>query len=110
MRLKLPSGMTYGIDRYGNKVCTGASMGRRNQFPKNRDASVKLRLQKVPLHGDYDQGGAYWGAMSGMDIYCAWGEWGMPKFEPVTIFVRAVSREEAKEYVLEFLPHAKFYR
>lgn len=90
----------------------GADMGRRNLLPEQTDPSppIKLRMEKLRwVDGDYDQGGAYWGYNGCNDVYCAWGEWGIP-FKPVQIFVRALTRAEAKTAVREFLPRAKFYR
>lgn len=83
----------------------GAQMGRRNELPKDVTASIKLRMSRLQLvDGDYDKWGAYWGAGT-KDVYCAWnGE------ERVKVFVRGMSRTEAKENVQEILPNAKFFR
>lgn len=62
----------------------GAPMGRRCD-PQN--FSGRLKLQKVPLRGDYDQGGAYWGGGPGtLPLWCAWSEDGS------AMYVRAESR------------------
>lgn len=88
----------------------GADMGRRNQLPDVTDVPVRLRLQKMRMEdGDYDQGGAYWGANINHkigDMYAAWGEWGTQ----VRVFVRAHDRDEAKAKVLEILPRAVFFQ
>jgi hypothetical protein len=88
----------------------GADMGRRNQLPDVTDAPVRLRLQRMRMvDGDYDQGGAYWGAnINGKigDMYAAWGEWD----KQVRVFVRAHDREEAKTKVLALLPRAEFFQ
>lgn len=78
-------------------------MGRRNELPKDVTASIKLRMSRLQwVDGDYDKWGAYWGAGT-TDVYCAWNE-------RVKIFVRGMSRTEAKEKVQVILPNAKFFR
>lgn len=62
----------------------GAPMGRRS-YPK--ELSGRLRLQRVVLRGDYDQGGAYWGAGGG-PLWCAWNECAV-------MYLRAPTREAA---------------
>ncbi len=64
----------------------GAPMGRRS------DAGLtgKVRLQRVPyVDGDYDPGGAYWGYVPGLPLWCAWNDEG-------TRYLRAPSRTAAK--------------
>ena len=48
-----------------------------------------MHLRRVPLHGDYDPGGAYWGgaAVAG-SLYCAWNH-------ARTYWTRAHSRKAA---------------
>ena len=114
--LKLESGMTYFTDDNGRKVCTGSQMGRPNIIPDcvTKMNRVKLRLEKLPLvDSDYDKAGSYWGYKAGTDIYCAWGTppneiTGNP-FPPIQIFVRAISRKDAKEQVRAKLANAKFF-
>jgi len=66
-----------------------SGMGRRDSRP---DEFVgPAQLQRVPLNGDYDPGGAYWGGGRGtLPLYAAWDEDGN------AIFVRAHSRAQAK--------------
>ncbi len=105
----------------------GAQMGRRNALPESaaaRATPCRLRLVRLKwIDGDYDQGGAYWGATRitpghwqtkgnaytpAMDhVFRATGEIGD---ECVEVFVRAVSREDAKAKVRESLSGAKFFR
>jgi hypothetical protein len=109
---KLSSGIQYGIDAAGNRICTGAQMGRRNSLPADRNATVKLALRKLKLVDyDYDQGGAYWGFTKGTAIYRAfgWVNHGETNEETVEMFVRAKSRRDAKDQVLESLPEARFF-
>lgn len=111
-KLQLPCGSNYGIGLDGKQVCTGAKLGHGNQLPENKDASVKLRLEKLQIDSQgYDQSGAYWGfdLTTRKHVYCAWGEWGIP-FKPVFVFVWSLTRVEAKRDVLEILPNATFYR
>lgn len=106
MKLKLPSGVTYGIDNNGNRVCTGTQMGRRNILPADPKAPIKLRLQRLPFVDQcYDRWGAYWGSPA--NVWCAWGE---DSEIQVFVFVRADSRTLAKQGVVSHIPGATFYR
>lgn len=78
----------------------GAPMGRRST---NQDCVGKVSLQRIRLNGDYDSGGAYWGA--GEPLYWATDESGA-----LELFFRAKDRQAARQYVLEQWPQAKFYR
>lgn len=83
----------------------GAQMGRPNELPQNVLAPIKLRMSRLQLvDADYDRWGAYWGAGK-KDVYCAWN-----REERVKVFVRGMSRTEAKQNVQEILPNAKFFR
>lgn len=90
----------------------GASMGRANTLPEiPTQYPVKLHLHALRwADGDYDEGGAYWGYTQGTRIYRAYGE--TPHLENIEVFVRAKSRDEAKQMageVLKPIP-VKFYR
>ncbi len=79
----------------------GAQMGRGSCKPE--DFVGRVHLEKVPLDGDYDQGGAYWGAAIGNTppLFCAWDE------EGNTMWLRAADRLQA----MEKLPNSvKFFR
>lgn len=83
---------------------TGAQMGRHDVLPDNRDAAIKLQMQRLRwVSGDYDEKGCYWGGGSGDWVYCAWQD-------EIRVFVRGENREQAKLKVREKLPRAKFYR
>jgi hypothetical protein len=63
-----------------------------------------FHLVRVPLNsGGYDKGGAYWGFPNDL-----WGFIG--PIDDVRGFVRAKTRQEAKEHVLDLHPHARFFR
>ena len=82
----------------------GAPMGRRNTGVEILNTWERLHLQKMRLvDGDYDTGGAYWGNTSGTSMYCAFSS-----DLVIKIFVRAKSREEAKESVLKALPDTDY--
>ena len=101
------NGLKYFTNEHGEKVCTGAQMGRASVTPPDY-AGERLHLRRVPLNDGscYDPGGAYWG--SGTPLFCAWGE---TETEQVEIYVRAFTREEAKKQVAATLPTpARFYR
>ena len=80
----------------------GAQMGRRDTVSVNAQTiQPKFYLQKLRwVSGDYDQAGAYWGNSGGTSIY-----WGQAEVEGEDliqeIFIRAYSRQDAKEQVLE---------
>lgn len=85
----------------------GAFMGRRNSVTSPEE-KLKFRMRKLRwVDGDYDEGGAYWGYVSGTHIYQAEASGGD---EVQEIFVRAYGREDAKALVRETFPSATFYR
>lgn len=103
----LPSGTTYGYDGDGNKVPTGSSMGRRSSHVQS-DEKVKCYLRKLRwVDGDYDEQGAYWGYVSGTHIYWCNFDLGDSNED---IFVRATSRDDAKQQIKEQLPNAVFFK
>ena len=89
------NGLKYFTNEHGEKVCTGAQMGRSSVIPPDY-AGERLHLRRGPLSDGacYDPGGAYWG--SGTPLYCAYGE---TETEQVEIYVRAFTRSTAKEAV-----------
>lgn len=110
--MKLPSGMRYGHDANGKRVCVGAMMGRRDQLPQVRSAPGKLRLVRLRwCDGDYDEGGAYWGGGRGDFVYWAKGDLEGEEFT-TEVFVRARSRDGAKKLIRESvgLVNVRFYR
>lgn len=65
-----------------------------------------LALSVQTLHvgvTGYDKGGVYWGA--GLPVFL-----GSTRSGAVQLYVRAESREKAKEALLALVPHAKFLR
>ena len=84
----------------------GASMGRRNSHADDRTLPIKFRLQRLFLDsGGYDWAGAYWG--SGTPLYVAEGDNGEVIVE---LFLRASTREDAKDSIKADYPAARFYR
>lgn len=80
----------------------GAPLGRANGTPGNFEGE-KVSLRAVPLDsGGYDRGGAYWGHHQ--TLYCAY----LPDGE--SIYLRAPSRERAKEELRKQIPDIRFYR
>lgn len=62
----------------------------------------KLHLQRLRLVDyAYDTGGAYWGM--GEPLYCAFSTNKTKNDPPIRVFVRAKTREEAKEKVSLYL-------
>lgn len=115
--LTLPNGLTYCTLADGTRRCTGAAMGRTSLFP-NLAVPLKLRLVRVRLDsGGYDAGGAYWGI--GERLYRAVSLESVPtrfstgylteRTEPVSIFLRAKDRADAKRRLCTSLvPGATF--
>lgn len=111
--LKLESGTTFFTDDSGKRVCTGSQNGRPDIIPLSISQTlspVKLHLERLKwVDGDYDQGGAYWGCPGrGMYVYCAWGHWG-PNDLFVQVFVKTVSRIDAKRLVRNKIATATFF-
>lgn len=80
--------------------------GRNILPPDHAAASPKMRLIRLPfVDGAYDRWGAYWGSPA--NVWCATGD-----CEEIVafVFVRADSREQAKQLVRESIPNARFYR
>jgi len=83
----------------------GAQMGRRNQ---TQGAPELLHVQRVKfIDGDYDAGGAYWGG-GGIPLYCGFSGPETTNDEPIMVFVRARSAEEAKVLIADELPEEGF--
>lgn len=77
----------------------GAQMGRRDQ---NQGAPERLYLQRIRFEdGDYDAGGAYWGGYPSDPLWCAFSPEDTLNDLPIMVFVRAKTRNEAKEAVLD---------
>ena len=83
-------------------------MSRPNIIPDDIETAGKLYLNRLEwIDGDYDKGGAYWGGGMGNNMYRAMGE---TETEVVEVFVRAVTRKDAKARVKELIETAKFYK
>lgn len=81
----------------------GAPMGRRDYIHPTTE-SGPLYLRHLPFEDDcYDKGGAYWGSPA--NLYRA-----VTSDREVEIFVRANSREDAKNQVLKVYPSAEFFK
>ena len=79
-------------------------MGMPNKLPADMSNVGKLHLKRLKwVDGDYIENGAYFGGGMGDYVYCAFSE-------EVQYFVRAKTRNEAKAFVMEAIPNAKFYR
>lgn len=91
------NGMSYGYDKDGNRVCTGARLGRADHYhPGNNQPekpNPRFYLRRVPINsGGYDSGGAYWGVGEPLYEYESedYGE------DLVSGFIRASDRGDAK--------------
>lgn len=114
---KLENGLNYCTLLDGRQWCTGSKMGRRDVWPEDLQAPVKLHLWLLPLVDSgqcYDQGGAYWGCNSpqGGFMYIAYSS----DMKSVRIFLRGHGktskqrREDAKQQIRKRLPNVTFYR
>lgn len=92
----------------------GAPMGRRNilEAPADFTGTIHLTLMKM-VDYCYDTGGAYWGAPSAKSgwMYRAWyyadiGD----EVVHIEMFVRGVTRRDAKQQVQAKFPKARFYK
>jgi hypothetical protein len=78
----------------------GAPMGRHSTLPRRenveKDSDIRVYLERLQFYdGDYDRGGAYWGSPA--DVWRAVSDEPTASSEPrLELFVRAVSREDAK--------------
>lgn len=85
----------------------GAPMGRSGNIT-DPDFPVKFRMTNMPfVDYDYDEGGAYWGYVSGTRMYWVRGD---GEDEQQEMFVRATSRDDAKKQVLEEFPFGRFFQ
>lgn len=92
----------------------GSPMGREDSFgPMHNKTrryfydSVHFHCVKVPLNGDYDKGGAYWGA--GEPLYCIHAFQhidGTTNNYRAQFFARASNRDEAKKQAIEYFVNA----
>lgn len=115
----LSCGLDYFTDDSGKRVCRGARFGRGFILPVP-GVVVKFRLYRLRfVDGCYDQGGAYWGSPQNVwrAISVEQGAWlsnwdgsVQKDFKNYEVFVRADTREEAKQKVCSLCPRAKFYR
>ena len=88
----------------------GAPMGRWEELPANRNATGKLQLRRVRfVDRDYDEGGAYWGNVTGWALWHAEGDLDGEEFT-TRVFQRAANRAAAKDGIRERLPNVRFYR
>lgn len=80
----------------------GAPMGRRTHTTTNGDQ--RFYLVKLPLGGDYDAGGAYWGG-GGQKMWRYVSE-----DHEAEGFLRSDTRDIAKGMIKDLYPQARFFR
>lgn len=106
----LASGLRYMRNRDGSRTCLGALMGRKDNPPEPEDEDEpwpKFRLFRMNMiDRNYDRGGAYWGSgdhkVGFMYRACdPDGVW--------NIFVRARTREEARDLLYKKYPKIRFF-
>lgn len=85
----------------------GAALGRRDFEPKDFDRKSfngKMVLRRIRINSDgYDVNGTYWG--NGNPLY-----WAASTDGEIEMTFRALSRDMARQQVLDRYPNAKFYR
>lgn len=84
----------------------GAPMGRPNQHASEPHDQLRPVLSLVRLRfedGDYDEGGAYWGAPA-----TVWRVYGEVADEVIDFYLRAANREAAEAAALQEYPLAAF--
>ena len=83
----------------------GADMGRPNQLIGKPEP---LKLQRLKMvDGDYDTGGAYWGGVPSLPMWCAFSTKDSKNDPPIMVFVRGQDRKEAANNVARILFHWK---
>ena len=88
----------------------GAPMGRCETHNIDPEAPAKFCLQAMHLvDGDYDRGGAYWGCWT-REHGGMWHAYACHDDEEVEMFIRAKTREQAKEQIRERYPNARFFK
>jgi hypothetical protein len=88
----------------------GASMGRRSiSLDKMMEAETdRLSLSRVRLSGDYDAGGAYWGAVDGSYLWCVYnGATGETHYKR---FPSYLDRARVKAELIKLCPALRFAR
>ncbi len=107
----LTNGHPYCTLADGQRVCTGARLGRGTRAESNATGpeAVKVTLQRVRINqGGYDSGGAYWGL--GAPLYWACVKYpNDPARQSVDMWFRAPDRSGAKDHVRAQFPQARFY-
>lgn len=94
----------------------GTPMGTRNITEAPSDFDGVLHLALLPMDGDYcRQSHTYWGCNSHKhgSMYRAYYFGYNPETEAdeeIDMYIRATSRDEAKQAVLDVFPNAHFYR
>ena len=88
----------------------GADMGR-DDIVEEPNAPIKFHLYRMPMSycGCYDSGGAYWGSgdFNIGFMYHAYGDG--PEFKNY-MFIRAKTRQDAKEQIKKVFKNCSFYR
>lgn len=89
----------------------GASLGRPDEILDPQE-TLRFRLYRMPMSSDgcYDSGGAYWGASVPNGAGRMWHALANGDSGNNELFIRAWSRQDAKEKVREVFKNARFYR
>lgn len=89
----------------GERVPTGAMMGRRDCVPEDYLTVREIIVERVrAVDHDYDRGGAYWGGIDRKPLFCAWGD---SDTEQAEIFFRADNLRDAKKQARAAFPSAR---
>jgi len=89
---------------YGGDPKRGAALGRTSWGLNDGPTREMVSLRRIHISADgYDSGNAYWGTPD--DLWRAATQDGERE-----LFFRADTREEAKAYVANLWPGARFYR
>ena len=100
---QLPDGHHWFTNEQGERVCSGAMMGRRDSDLSNDDGEdpypwhMHLVRMKMSPCGAYDNGGAYWGVGDRRIgwMYIAFNDDRYPAIPEIRLFVRAIDRRSA---------------
>lgn len=86
-------------------------MGRRSHCDVPKDFDGVVHLSAIPINsGGYDQGGVYWGTGSDRIGYMYRAYYWDGEGHSIDMFIRGVTRRDAKQKVQRDLPKVRFYK
>lgn len=85
----------------------GAPMGRSLKMPRDRNQSLTMEVENLPLEDGYDSEGAYWGSPNNLYAVQSLDEIELEDgYDNALLFIRADSWESLERQVRESIPNA----